>query len=129
VWATTKPLRPTSCALWVLAIASSPTHLQPDRLSSNSICTTNWYVKTSLYHILSQVVPIQAHACTIFMGGRSMNRYLDLGTITNQELSTTTKHNPELLATTRHSFQTCHPKSLSLQVAKGLPTEQMSDIR
>jgi hypothetical protein len=23
-----------------------------------TICTTSWYAKTSLYHILSQVVPI-----------------------------------------------------------------------
>jgi hypothetical protein len=34
------------------------THLQPDGLNSNTICTTDWYAKTILYHILSQVVLI-----------------------------------------------------------------------
>jgi hypothetical protein len=58
VLATTKAPRVPSCALWVLDIAALPTHLQQDRLSSNSICTTGWYAKTSLYHILSQIVPI-----------------------------------------------------------------------
>jgi hypothetical protein len=50
--ATTKPPRAPSCALWVLA-TTKPTHLQPDGLSSNTIRTTDWHAKTSLYHILS----------------------------------------------------------------------------
>jgi hypothetical protein len=57
VLATTKPPRAPYYALWVLA-TTKPTQLQPDRLSSNTICTTSWYAKTSLYHILSQAVPI-----------------------------------------------------------------------
>jgi hypothetical protein len=57
VLATTKPPRATYCALWVLA-TTKPTHLQPDRLNSNRIRTTDWYAKTSLYHLLSQTIPI-----------------------------------------------------------------------
>jgi hypothetical protein len=57
VLATTKSLRAPSCALWVLS-TTKPTHLQLDGLSSNTIHTTGWYAKTSLYHILSQAVPI-----------------------------------------------------------------------
>jgi hypothetical protein len=53
----TKPPRAPSCALWVLATIKL-THLQPDGLSSNTICATGWYNKTSLYHILSQAVSI-----------------------------------------------------------------------
>jgi hypothetical protein len=96
--------------------------------SYNSIRTTGWYTKTSLYHILSQAVPIYAHGCTVFMGGRSMNRSLDLGMITIQRLLTPTRHSPELSAPTRHSSQSDHPKSLSSNVAKGLPTETKGDI-
>jgi hypothetical protein len=53
----TKQPRAASCPLWVLATAK-PTHLHPDGLSSTTICITGWYAKTSLYHILSQAVPI-----------------------------------------------------------------------
>jgi hypothetical protein len=91
---TTKPPRAPSCAIRVLAITASPTHLQLDGLSYNSILATDWYAKTSLYHILSQAVPIQ-----------------DLGMITIQGLPATTRHNPKLPATTRHSSQTGHPES------------------
>jgi hypothetical protein len=110
VLATTKRPRAPSCDLWVLA-TTKPTHLQPDRLSSNTIRTAGCYAKTSPYHILSQAVPIQAHDCTIFMGGHSMNRSLDLGMITNKRLSAPTRHNPELPASTRHSSHSGHPKS------------------
>jgi hypothetical protein len=110
VLSTTKPPRAPSCALWVLA-TTKPTYLQPDGLSSNTIRTTDWHTKTSLYHILSQPIPIYAHGCTVFMGGRSMNQSLDLDMITNQMLPATTRHNPELPATTRHSSHSCHPKS------------------
>jgi hypothetical protein len=72
VLATTKQPRAPSCALWVLA-TTKPAHLQPDGLSSNIIRTTDWHAKTSLYHILSQAVPIYHHGCTVFMGGRCMN--------------------------------------------------------
>jgi hypothetical protein len=58
VLATMKPPMAPSCALWVLANAASPTHLQLDGLSSNLIHTTGSYAKTSLYHMLSRVVPI-----------------------------------------------------------------------
>jgi hypothetical protein len=57
VLAMTKPPRAPSCALWVLA-TTKPTHLQQDGLSSNTIHTTGWYAESSLYHILSQAVPI-----------------------------------------------------------------------
>jgi hypothetical protein len=72
VLVTTKSLRAPSYALWVLA-TTKPTHLQPDGLCSNTICTTSWYTKTSLYHILSHVVPIWAHGCTIFIVDRFIN--------------------------------------------------------
>jgi hypothetical protein len=36
----------------------------------------------SLYHILCQTVSMSAHGCTVFMGGRSTNRSLDLGMMT-----------------------------------------------
>jgi hypothetical protein len=51
-----------------------------------------------------------------------------LGMITIQRLLTPTRRNPELPAPTRHSSQSDHPKSLSSNVAKGLPTETKGDI-
>jgi hypothetical protein len=113
VLAITKPPRAPSCAIWVLA-TTKPTHLQPDGLSSNTIRTTSWHAKTSPYHILSQAIPIWADGRTVFMGGRSMNRSLDLGMTTNQRLPGATRHSLELLAPTRHSSQSGHPKSQSL---------------
>jgi hypothetical protein len=57
-----------------------------------------------------------------------MNRSLDLDMITNQRLLTPTRDSSELSAPTRHSFQFGHPKSLSSNVAKGLPTETKGDV-
>jgi hypothetical protein len=57
-----------------------------------------------------------------------MNRSLDLGMITNQRLLTPTRDSSELSTPTRHSFQFGHPKSLSSNVAKGLPTETKGDV-
>jgi hypothetical protein len=56
--------------------------VQPSQLSR----TAGWYAKTSLYHILRQAIPIEAHGCTVFMCGCSMNQPLDLGMITNHRL-------------------------------------------
>jgi hypothetical protein len=103
VLATTKPSRAPSCALWVLN-TTKPTHLQPDRLSSNTICTTGCTSTLISMTYWVRPYPYRLHGCTIFMGGRSMNRSLDLDMIANQRLSTTTRHSPELLATIRHSF-------------------------
>jgi hypothetical protein len=110
VLAMTKLPRAPSCVLWGLA-TTKPTHLQLDGLCSNTIHTTGWYVKTSLYHIVSQVIPIYANGCTVFMCGRSINRSLDLGMIINQRSPATTRHNPKLPATSRHNSHSCHPKS------------------
>jgi hypothetical protein len=55
----------------------------PSGLPSQLPRTAGWYAKTRLYHILCLAIPIWAHGCTIFIDGRSMNRSLDLGMITN----------------------------------------------
>jgi hypothetical protein len=85
-----------SCAIWVPVVTAAPTPPHdsaitaspdiPAVLPSQLPRITGWYTKTRLYHILCQVVPIYAHCCTIFMGGCSMNRFLDLGMITNHML-------------------------------------------
>jgi hypothetical protein len=58
----------------------------PSGLPSQLPRTAGWYAKMRLYHILHLAVPILAHGCTVFMGGRSMNRSLDLGMITSHRL-------------------------------------------
>jgi hypothetical protein len=63
VLAMTKPPSVPSCVLWVLS-TTKPTDLQPVGLSSNTIHTTSWYIKTSLYHILSSWL-------YYFMGGHT----------------------------------------------------------
>jgi hypothetical protein len=80
VLATTNPPRATSCTIWVLAISSSP-HISNkiDPKSYKSICTTGCYAKTSLYHILSHAIPVEAHGTTVFKGGRSMKPVLKFG--------------------------------------------------
>jgi hypothetical protein len=90
-------LEASSCALWVPAIAAVPTPSHgsaivaspniPAVLPSQLPRTTDWYAKTKLHHILCQDVPKYAHGCTVFMGGPSMNRSLDLGMITNHRLA------------------------------------------
>jgi hypothetical protein len=57
-----------------------------------------------------------------------MNQPLDLGMITSQRMLTPTRHNPELPAPIRRSSQSGHPKSLSSNVAKGLPTETKGGV-
>jgi hypothetical protein len=59
--------------------------------------------QTSLYHILHQAVPMYTHGCTVLMGGRSMNRSLDLGMMTNHRLLESTGQSPELSESTEHS--------------------------
>jgi hypothetical protein len=85
-----------SCALWVPAVIAVPTPPHgsaiaastniPAVLPSQLLRTASWYAKTRLYHILCQAIPILAHGCTIFMGGHSMNRSLDLDMTTISRL-------------------------------------------
>jgi hypothetical protein len=95
VWASYPPRSPLLCLMG--SSHHSCTHTTPRFnhrsftdisvvLPSQLPCTTGWYAKTRLYHKLCQAVPILAHGCTIFIGGRSMNRFLDLGMITNHKL-------------------------------------------
>jgi hypothetical protein len=56
-----------------------PTHSQPDGSQESPLNPHHQLIRqTRFYHILHQAVSIWAHGCTVFMGGRSMNRSLDL---------------------------------------------------
>jgi hypothetical protein len=73
--------RAPSCAMWFSGESTPlPTHCQPDG-SQESPLNPHHLLKrqTRFYHLLHQAVPIWAHGCTIFMGGRSMNWSSDLG--------------------------------------------------
>jgi hypothetical protein len=66
----------------------------PSGLPSQLPRTAGWYAKTRLYLILCQAIPIKAHGCTVFMGGRSMNRSWDLGMITIHKLPASHRTKP-----------------------------------
>jgi hypothetical protein len=76
-----RSLRVPSCTMLFSGQSTPlPTHSQPDGSQECPLNPHHRLVRqTRLYHILHQVVPIQAHGCTIFMGGHSMNRSLYLG--------------------------------------------------
>jgi hypothetical protein len=60
-----------------------PTHSQPDGSQESPLNLHHRLLRqTRFYHILHQAVPIWVHGCTVFMGGRSTNRSLDLGMMT-----------------------------------------------
>jgi hypothetical protein len=89
-----------------------PTHSQPDRSQESPLNPHRRLVRqTRFYHILHQVVPIYAHGCTVFMGGRSMNQSLDLGMMSTTGFQSPLDK-PRTIGIHRTQFQTCHPKSL-----------------
>jgi hypothetical protein len=111
--------RTPSCAVWFSGESTpSPTHSQPDRSQEIPLNPHRRLVhQTRFYHILHQAVPIYVHGCTIFMGGHSMNRSLDLGM-----MSTTGFRSPPDIALNcwnpPNAVPTRHPKSLFFTLTK-----------
>jgi hypothetical protein len=93
----------------------SPLHSQPGGFIESPLYPLDRVVRqTSLCHILRQALPIWARYCTILMGGRSTNRSLDLGMMTNHRILESIEQSPKLSESTEHSSKpvTANPYSL-----------------
>jgi hypothetical protein len=101
-----------SCAMWFSGESTPlPTHSQPDGSEEGPLNPHHRLIRqTRFYHILDQAVPIQAHGCTVFMGGRSMNWSLDLGMMSTKGFWSS-PDKPRTVGIHRTQFQTRHSKS------------------
>jgi hypothetical protein len=106
--------RAPSCVMWFSGESTPlPTHSQPDGSHESPHNPHNRLVRqTRFCHILHQAVPIYAHGCTIFMGGRSMNRSIDLGMMSTPGFLESTGHSPELSESTERSSKPVTPNPI-----------------